>query len=327
MSAVADSSVQETLAWEAEHRTRAGIASILAGLFTLGGGIAASIVYSKFPTEALLPALREWSAPGPPARNSLKAAQVLFYDHHGVALILVSLALALGALLVAGPLLALFEAIRRRRPELPQTLRMPIVAGPVLLAVATIAQQVAVTVAAHDFAGQADQSSEAAGNVLHGGWIVAPAILKEIGVLVLALAFVLVAINAMRVGLLTRFMGFLGIIAGALFVIPILSTLPVVQAFWLIAVGVLMLGWWPTGLPPAWTSGRAEPWPSQQELREQRAAARAAARGGGASAARPGRGRQAEQPVAESAASDEPGSESDSDRPAHARSKKKKRRG
>jgi hypothetical protein len=320
MSAVTESGGRDTLAWEAEHRTRAGIASILAGLFTLGGGIAASLIYSKFPTEALLPALREWSAPGPPTRHSLKAQQVLFYDHHGLALILVSIALALGALLVAGPLLYLFEAIRGRRPELPQALRIPVVAGPVILAVATVAQQVAVTLAAHHFAGQADQSSSAAGKVLHGGWVVAPAILKEIGVLVLALAFVLVSLNAMRVGLLTRFMGILGMISGALFVIPILSTLPVVQAFWLVAVGVLLLGYWPSTRPPAWTSGRAEPWPSQQEIREQREAARAAARGGEEA---PARGRQ---PVVEGTASEDETPEPGADRPAQARSKKKKRR-
>ena len=45
----------------------------------------------------------------------------------------------------------------------------------------------------------------------------------------------------MRVGLLTRFMGVLGIIVGVLFIVPLGSSLPIVQAFWLVALGVLFL--------------------------------------------------------------------------------------
>jgi hypothetical protein len=266
---------EQTLAWEARNRTRAGIAGILAGLLTLGGGVAASLVYADFPTVGLLPALREATAPGSPPRESLKAAQVLFYSDHAAVLILVSIVLALGALLVAVPLLYLFQAAKARRPETPTIGRVAVVAGPVLIAVSTLVQQVAACVQASSFATQSDHSSQAARDVLHGGFIVAPAILKELGVIVLALAFILVGINAMRAGLLTRFMGILGMLVGVLFVLPVGSSLPIVQAFWLIAVGALILGRWPTGMPPAWVTGRAEPWPSQQQLREQRDAARA----------------------------------------------------
>jgi hypothetical protein len=79
----------------------------------------------------------------------------------------------------------------------------------------------------------------------------------------------------MRVGLLTRFMGVLGIIVGVLFIIPIGSSLPIVQAFWLTSLGVLFLGRWPSGMPPAWVTGEAQPWPTQQELREARMEAQA----------------------------------------------------
>ena len=61
----------------------------------------------------------------------------------------------------------------------------------------------------------------------------------------------------MRVGLLTRFMGVLGIICGALIVLPILSPLPIVQTFWLGAMALLLLGRWPNGVPPAWSTGEA----------------------------------------------------------------------
>jgi hypothetical protein len=64
-------------------------------------------------------------------------------------------------------------------------------------------------------------------------------------------------------------MGVLGIIVGILFVIPIGSPVPVVQAFWLVALALLFSGRWPSGVPPAWASGQAEPWPSPQQLRER----------------------------------------------------------
>jgi len=90
----------------------------------------------------------------------------------------------------------------------------------------------------------------------------------------------------MRVGLLTRFLGIIGAIAGAMpliggFFAPQLAAFPILQVFWLGAVGALILGRWPGGnVPPAWTSGRPEPWPTQQEIREQRERELAAAKAG-----------------------------------------------
>ena len=71
---------------------------------------------------------------------------------------------------------------------------------------------------------------------------------------------VLVSLNAMRAGLLTRMLGYLGIAAGALMVI-ISGGMPIVQIFWLAALGFILLGRWPGGAPPAWRTGQAEPWP------------------------------------------------------------------
>ena len=79
----------------------------------------------------------------------------------------------------------------------------------------------------------------------------------------------LVALNAMRAGLLTRFFGVLGILAGVLTVFQ--ADQPgIVRAFWLIGVGLLIGG--RISVPPAWHTGRAEPWPTQQQLRERREA-------------------------------------------------------
>ena len=89
---------------------------------------------------------------------------------------------------------------------------------------------------------------------------------------VLALGFWLVkgSLDAMRVGLLTRFMGVMGIALGPALVLGFgLLVLPL----WLVALGVLFLGRWPRGMPPAWITGRAEPWQSAGDAPAARRAA------------------------------------------------------
>jgi hypothetical protein len=75
----------------------------------------------------------------------------------------------------------------------------------------------------------------------------------------------------MRTGLLTRFFGVLGILSGLLLVLPI-DQPGIIRSFFLIALGLMFLGKWIGGRPPAWSTGTAQPWPSQQEMRERRAA-------------------------------------------------------
>jgi hypothetical protein len=143
-----------------------------------------------------------------------------------------------------------------------------------------------------------------------------------------AVGYVLVSLNAMRVGLLSRFMGYLGIFAGIL-TIAAITPVPVVAGYWLVALAVLFLGRWPTGTPPSWRSGKAEPWPSTQQLREDAARQREAARGGGGggrggrggSATAPApRGRRGAQPVVAET------SETNGPSPAAAKRKRKKKR-
>jgi hypothetical protein len=86
-----------------------------------------------------------------------------------------------------------------------------------------------------------------------------------------------VSLQTMRVGLLPRFMGYVGMFAGFLVLFPII-VIPVVQLYWLVAIAILLSGNWPSGLPPAWRSGRAEAWPSSAETRARRAAAGEASR-------------------------------------------------
>jgi len=259
----------ETLADEQGRRVQAGAAAIAAGILTIGGGALAATVYSGLPTVPLLGSLDERlqsAAPEP----GLKAVQVLWYDDNALGLTLISIVLALAAAAIGLALSHLYRSTRARRPELHRAIVYASIGGAVLVAVAGIVQAVGVSIEAASFADSSDQTSDAAADVLQSPVVVAALALRQIGVFALGFAFVLLALNAMRVGLLTRFMGVLGIIVGVLFIVPLGSSLPVVQAFWLCALGALFLGRWPSGLPPAWVTGEAQPWPTQQELREAR---------------------------------------------------------
>jgi hypothetical protein len=55
-----------------------------------------------------------------------------------------------------------------------------------------------------------------------------------------------------------------------------LVPLPLVQAYWFLALALLFWGRRPGGEPPAWRTGREEPWPTQQEIAAARAKERAA---------------------------------------------------
>ena len=110
-------------------------------------------------------------------------------------------------------------------------------------------------------------------------------------------------LQAMRVGLLPRFWGSLGMALGAVSFIFFQFTL-----LWFVYLGLLLLGWVPGGRPPAWTSGEAEPWPTPAE--------KAAAELEGASG---------ESAADLGVAPPEPGSEADSGEPGTPRKKRKQR--
>ncbi|MCW2996973.1 MAG: hypothetical protein JWN65_522 [Solirubrobacterales bacterium] len=301
MAEASETSVEETLAWEAEQRPRAALLALIAGNFTLLGGIVASLLFRDFPAVSILDGIRDAAGLPLTVGDGLRTSQLFFYDDKVVPLIAVAVVLAIGSAAMAGVLGYLFRATQARSANLPRIALFGAIGGPVILAVSELVLQVAISLKAHSFVVDKDYSTAAAHDALQGGAVLAAQVLRQIGVLLLAFSFVLISLNAMRVGLLTRFMGILGMIVGALFIIPLGSNLPIVQCFWLVAIGFLIFGRWPNGRPPAWETGRPEPWPTQQELREQRELAAAAAGGGG------GRGRSAGDDVIEADAQAVPG--------------------
>lgn len=91
------------------------------------------------------------------------------------------------------------------------------------------------------------------------------------GLLAVGFSLLLLSLNAMRAGLLSKFMGVLGIVLSVLFVLGG-GPPPVIYAFWLAALAALFFNRWPGGRGPAWETGLPIPWPSAAALREAAAA-------------------------------------------------------
>ncbi|MBS1879294.1 MAG: hypothetical protein JST31_07265 [Actinobacteria bacterium] len=80
-----------------------------------------------------------------------------------------------------------------------------------------------------------------------------------------AVALLYTCLYAMRVGLLTRFWGSLGMALG----VASLILAPEFSLIFFIYLGLLALGRLPGGRPPAWAAGEAVPWPTPGEKAAQ----------------------------------------------------------
>jgi len=189
--------------------------------------------------------------------------------------IIIVLANVVAVLAMAGALTYLYRATRPRRPETPPAAGVLAIAGPVLYAAAFVALSLTQIKIGREFVAlpAGFRTVDIAESVIADSALRTVQLVVLGGSLALGFAYVLISLGAMRAGLLSRFMGILGIISGVLFVIPVLgSGPPVVAIFWLGAMAVLFLDRWPNGRGPAWASGQPEPWPSQMEMARAREA-------------------------------------------------------
>jgi hypothetical protein len=271
---------EQTLEWEAANRLRAAAAAFAAGALTILGSALIGIGLRGLPKAedrilTVVDTLR-LTATGRPIPPGRLAIQADWLGHHATLPILGAMLFGLGTIALFLPLAYLFRATRARRPQLQQIALVLAAVGAVAFAIGRTLAEIGRYLGAQDFSSSADRSNSAAADALGGTGVTVGQVLGQVGMLALGFAFVLIALNAMRVGLLTRFLGILGVIVGITFVLP-LDQYGILRTFWLGALGLLILGQWPRGAPKAWATGEAEPWPTQQQLREQREAARAGA--------------------------------------------------
>lgn len=280
MSTATDAPVEETLAWEAEKRPRISTIAIVGGLLTVMGNVLFTVISNGGPTEedgfiSLTGALQERLDGQAPEGPSLLVRQ---FDHLGDNALLLSLStvlVALAAIALALTVLFLYRAAAARSDQVGRLPYYMAFTGLIMYPLGRGIRDFALWFGAAGFEGDPDRSAGAARDLGRSAPVAAGSLIEFFGTFALAASIVLISIYAMRVGLLTRFFGVLGIITGVL-VSGILAVLQadqpgIVRSFWMIGVGLVIAGRLNT--PPAWETGRAEPWPSQQELREQRAAA------------------------------------------------------
>jgi hypothetical protein len=236
----------EELEWERRLATPVAVAAILAGILMVQGlFVRAGLFEDREETEAT-----------PDFLLSL-------HDNAG-AFLASAVVEAIGALLLGVVLYYLFRATRYRTPAVPEVFKWLAIIGPVLLAAWLIAYVLDTTDVADQFANgtpiRGDAGDERADDLL-GDLSPVTLALQFAGRLAVAFLYVMIGVRAMRAGLLSRFMGILGVIVGVVLVVQVIPQ-AIVQLFWLGAIAALVLDRWPNGRGPAWETGEPDPWPA-----------------------------------------------------------------
>jgi hypothetical protein len=254
---------ERQLAVEGAQRLRVAAAAVVAGLLFFGGQLWVAAIGAKEQTvgilQGLAPALHGQAA----AKIDPRTVHEQFLVHHQVALLVAFAISNLGTLMMILPLRYLAAAERVRSPAPSPVLAYLALYGPILLAVFLPAYEISLIIGAHSYLSHSARDAAAITAATAGGVRVAFQLILTVGTLGVAGAFIMVSLRSMRVGLLTRMMGIVGIISGVLFLIP-LTPLPVVQALWLVFFGAMLLGFGGRALPEAWAAGEARPWPARQ---------------------------------------------------------------
>jgi hypothetical protein len=272
VTAVTGEDREQQLAWEARQRPRAGIAAIVAAVLSIVGFLWGGAALRDAPRAGYLESLINAAADGPIGEQpSLLAGGLQYYVDHSFAIVGSAVVRSLAILALAWAVTFLAAATKARRPEFARAGVYVTLVGAVLLALADVLVPVVQIFTFNDFLDGPRTVDDA--RELTGSGLVTGQLLGFVGRFMLAAGVLLVSLNAMRAGLLTRFAGILGVVAGALLVLPQLAPLPVVLWVWLGAMGLTMLGTGRVGLLPAWRTGNAEPWPSAQEAAAARRAA------------------------------------------------------
>jgi hypothetical protein len=253
---------KKQLDWEARQRPRAGVAAVLGALALIASLIGQLQLGSSLPSPSGLRALQRGVHKGVDSLPSLQIPRFEYLVAHQTAVIGLGVVGLIGSVATAWALGFLAVAARARQPTLRRwAVYLPIVGG-VLTGLWSVLGAIAEV--AHDkhFLDGARTVGDAASS---NGLLVFTQYLGFFGTLLLAGGYVLVSLNAMRAGLITRAFGVIGSVAGVMVILPILGPLsPMFEIIFLAGLSLLFFRAWAGGIPPAWDTGRAEPWPTRE---------------------------------------------------------------
>ena len=266
--------ISQQVANESERRASLGVPALAGGVLYLLSAIIISSTLNGAPTVGLLQGLKPALSGVANPTVSPRAEEVRFISHHGFALIAGSVLAAIAIAALTLILLLLLGATRFRRPQTWSAARPLVLYGGIAVVIVSVGHQVVSAIETHNFAVGHDFSNHAVDQALTNGTAnVLVDYIDLLAGLALAAGMIGTVVNALRVGLVPRWMGVLGIFTGLLIFLPIGGAeLQVVPAFWMVMMGILCMGRWPNGEPPAWAAGEARPWPSQAQLRAARQA-------------------------------------------------------
>ena len=268
--------IRQYVTREPEQRTRLGVPAAAAGVLYLLSGIILNASLNGLPTvgvlQALSPTLQGKISPA----ASPRAEEVRFVDHHAFGLIAGSVLQSVALVFLTIILLFLLGAVRFRRPQATAIARPLVLVAGSAMAVVVLGHAVAQAIVAHNFVNGHDFGNHATEQALTGAAALqVSTYLGLIAGLGLTLGMVIVVLSTTRVGLIPRWMMYLGIVGALLAFTPFGDAFGFVQelilTFWLVAVGFLFMERLPAD-PPAWASGEAMPWPSPAEMRARQSA-------------------------------------------------------
>jgi hypothetical protein len=267
--------IRARVSLENERRTRLWTPAVAGGVLYLLGGIIVTATLRSLPTvgviQGLVPALRGEANPA----VSPGTPEVRFVNAHAFGLIAGNLVQAIAVLFILLVLLFLLSVVRFRRPETSSVARPLLLGGGAVMVLVTIVHPLAQVVNAHNFVTGHDFTADAVNRALTQSAVLeATEYLGLVGGLTLAAGMIVVMLGASRTGVFPRWMMYLGIFAALLaftpFGLALGSAQQLIPAFWMVAMGILLMGRFPGGDPPAWAAGEARPWPSRTQVRTER---------------------------------------------------------
>jgi hypothetical protein len=234
---------QELIEREARTGRFAGILGIGAGLILLGAAF--SGLGSDF-----------FAVDGDEYAAQLEQFELVRDD-----MLLRALLIAAGVLLFMAPLVYLFRAAAARNEGMKRNLIGLAIAGPIFLAASQIMLFLGFDSVAGPFnenLGGGTDANEAAKDALSDEPLLSLSLGTQLaGLVSTGIAMLYGALSAMRVGLLTRFLGTMGMALAVAY----LFLAEVSYAVWALTISPLIAGWWFAERPPAWAAGKAVPWP------------------------------------------------------------------
>lgn len=267
-------SADEIIRREASRRRIAAYTALASALFTVIALIIESRIAAAnipdFDATDLAQTLAIVHDGGQLPRTFLPAVAQFTLDH-GTQTLLAAASRAISLLLLLPMVLLLVDAVRARGGQLGAWVRIATFVGFILFAVVTVGV-VLLQLSVYRTARDAGFEPADIWDAVRDSPRTVAGLSDFVGRALAGLTLSLAAVQAVRIGLLPRFIGYLGVFIGLLFIVP-LEPSGVVRAFWFGALAFIVSGRLVGGTPPAWDAGVAvAPEPRMpSEPREKRA--------------------------------------------------------